>query len=618
MNFVNTSLFVGDLPKFCTEPDLEQFFSRYGPVLDVKIKRNVNTGKTLSYGFVTLSTEALAQEAIRAFDGAMFLGRKMRVRWAMYNAKTQNPINQSIINSVYVRFVTPKMDQYVTEEDLHRVFDPFGGVLDVSIKESSVDVRTNRQSGYGFVHFSCDNLGVESAFQAVAALDNATLDGVTFNVELSKNLLKQFNSDGTPSRKEDFAQSSFSPNLSNSTSQKSLTSPSRSMNNIYQSLPTTNFQPATPARSCYPDSDPADPFKLSPMGEHITRTPLRNCSSMNAIKLSPAQYNNRSPPGSVESGLRRTLSGRADYSINSSNSPSHYSSNVSNWSGHNQGLVGSPVPAQNNFPSRENSFRSVGGRSTNGSFRTLNARSSSANSMTSSYGTTISCTSSPSPFNNVTAYESQGFDKIQSFRSDPGANRIYATKSSHYGHAFEQSESLLGQSSHSLSFQESPLSRSLFSMRGSQHGASDISLLSIPTKGSFAEFGSSHHLHSQLEVPERPESRASDCSDVSTDNESAIIVLSGKESGLDFFSPNNHESDDFFAFLATGKNSSSNKLQLDSNAKVPNVLLSSNEALNGASLLDPSMQSLDLEKMSLNVFPTRVSDCSATLSSSLL
>lgn len=32
------------------------------------------------------------------------------------------------------------MDQYVTEEDLHRVFDPFGGVLDVSIKESSVDV----------------------------------------------------------------------------------------------------------------------------------------------------------------------------------------------------------------------------------------------------------------------------------------------------------------------------------------------------------------------------------------------------------------------------------------------------------------------------------------------
>ena len=109
MSFVNTSLFVGDLPKFCSESDLEQFFAPFGPVLDVKIKRNVNTGKTLSYGFVTLSNEAIAAEALSATDGAMFLGRKLRVRWAMYNAKTQNPTSQNVINSVYVRFVTPKV-----------------------------------------------------------------------------------------------------------------------------------------------------------------------------------------------------------------------------------------------------------------------------------------------------------------------------------------------------------------------------------------------------------------------------------------------------------------------------------------------------------------------------
>lgn len=109
MNFVNTSLFVGDLPKYCNENDLEQLFAPYGPVLDAKIKRNVNTGKSLSYGFVTLSTEALAAESLRALDGAMFHGRKLRVKWAMYNARTQNPINQSVINSVYVRFVTSKV-----------------------------------------------------------------------------------------------------------------------------------------------------------------------------------------------------------------------------------------------------------------------------------------------------------------------------------------------------------------------------------------------------------------------------------------------------------------------------------------------------------------------------
>lgn len=78
MNFANTSLFVGDLPKFCSEQDLEQLFQPFGPVLDAKIKRNVNTGKTLSYGFVTLSSEAAATEALKALDGAMFSGRKLR------------------------------------------------------------------------------------------------------------------------------------------------------------------------------------------------------------------------------------------------------------------------------------------------------------------------------------------------------------------------------------------------------------------------------------------------------------------------------------------------------------------------------------------------------------
>ena len=111
----------------------------------------------------------------------------------MYNARSQNPITESVINSVYVRFVTSKLHEYITEEDFHKVFDKFGCVQDVSIKESSVDKRLGRQSGYGFVHFSCDSEGIECAIRAVSEVDNSTFDGVTYNVELSKNLLKQFN-----------------------------------------------------------------------------------------------------------------------------------------------------------------------------------------------------------------------------------------------------------------------------------------------------------------------------------------------------------------------------------------------------------------------------------------
>jgi hypothetical protein len=195
MNFVNTSLFIGDLPKFCGESDLQQLFSPFGPLLDAKIKRNSTTGKTLSYGFVTFASEASAQEALKAMDGNMFSGRKLRVRWAMYNAKgtTSTPGSQSqLINSVYVRFATPILDRYITEEDLHFVFDGFGNVADAAIKESSIDHRLGRQSGYGFVHFTCDQGGIESAFKAVNAVDNANIANVVYNVELSKNLLKLF------------------------------------------------------------------------------------------------------------------------------------------------------------------------------------------------------------------------------------------------------------------------------------------------------------------------------------------------------------------------------------------------------------------------------------------
>lgn len=78
MSLYSNSLFVGDLPKFCSEVDLEQCFAPFGPLLDVKIKRNNNTGKTLSYGFITFPTLEAADEARVRMDGYMLGGRKLR------------------------------------------------------------------------------------------------------------------------------------------------------------------------------------------------------------------------------------------------------------------------------------------------------------------------------------------------------------------------------------------------------------------------------------------------------------------------------------------------------------------------------------------------------------
>lgn len=108
-----------------------------------------------------------------------------RVRWA-----SQNP-RRGVVNSVHVRYWSPRAER-ITEFDIHRVFVTFGRVEDVTIKESTADAGTGRQCGYGFVHFSSQQDGVHAAFNSISALDNATIDGITFNVELSRNLMKQF------------------------------------------------------------------------------------------------------------------------------------------------------------------------------------------------------------------------------------------------------------------------------------------------------------------------------------------------------------------------------------------------------------------------------------------
>ncbi|GBG27722.1 Serine/arginine-rich splicing factor SR30 [Hondaea fermentalgiana] len=68
-------LYVGNLSYDVREADLEEHFSRNGRVLGVWLART-----PAGFGFVTMSDEAAAEEAIRSFDGTEFLGRRIKVQ----------------------------------------------------------------------------------------------------------------------------------------------------------------------------------------------------------------------------------------------------------------------------------------------------------------------------------------------------------------------------------------------------------------------------------------------------------------------------------------------------------------------------------------------------------
>ena len=72
-------LFVGNLLYRLTDLDLKKLFSKVGEVIEARIIRFKDTGRSRGFGFVEMSTEEEVKKAIEEFDGKEIEGRKMIV-----------------------------------------------------------------------------------------------------------------------------------------------------------------------------------------------------------------------------------------------------------------------------------------------------------------------------------------------------------------------------------------------------------------------------------------------------------------------------------------------------------------------------------------------------------
>ncbi len=80
-------LYVGNLPFSATEETLIDTFSQCGTVDSAKLITDRDTGRSKGFGFVEMSSDSEAQEAIEKFDGQDCEGRPMKVN----EAKPQEP-----------------------------------------------------------------------------------------------------------------------------------------------------------------------------------------------------------------------------------------------------------------------------------------------------------------------------------------------------------------------------------------------------------------------------------------------------------------------------------------------------------------------------------------------
>ncbi len=75
-------LYVGNLPFSATDQILSDTFAQCGTVESARIIIDRDTGRSKGFGFVEMSTEAEAADAISKFNGADYEGRAMTVNEA--------------------------------------------------------------------------------------------------------------------------------------------------------------------------------------------------------------------------------------------------------------------------------------------------------------------------------------------------------------------------------------------------------------------------------------------------------------------------------------------------------------------------------------------------------
>ena len=78
----NKKLFIGSLPWGVDDAELAQIFSQAGNVVSAQVVKDRETGRSRGFGFVEMSTDEEAQNAISNINGSDVQGRKIVVNIA--------------------------------------------------------------------------------------------------------------------------------------------------------------------------------------------------------------------------------------------------------------------------------------------------------------------------------------------------------------------------------------------------------------------------------------------------------------------------------------------------------------------------------------------------------
>lgn len=79
---MNNRLYVGNLPYTVSSDALRDCFAEFGQVTDTHVVMDRESGRPRGFAFVTMNTDAEANNAVAQLNNSMFEGRALRVNIA--------------------------------------------------------------------------------------------------------------------------------------------------------------------------------------------------------------------------------------------------------------------------------------------------------------------------------------------------------------------------------------------------------------------------------------------------------------------------------------------------------------------------------------------------------